>query len=117
MTAISKIQRQRGLKFASVISELAAKAPDDEIKSKMYGVVDATRKKYGYTREQKKVEISRCLDLGARTRFDIVNETPFNKQDIQELLNELVTDEIVRVEYIQINHVGPKTPHYSPIES
>lgn len=117
MTTFSRVQRQRGLKFAVAVSDMAAKAPDDEIKSRMYSVVDATRKKYGYSHEQKKSEIERCISLGARTCAEMTNETSFSKQNILEIFNELVRERKLRIEYVQLGDRGPKTAHYFPVDT
>lgn len=111
---ISKIQKRRGLNFAKVLAEIAAKAPDDQLKKQVYRVVNDTRQKYGYTWWQKRDEVERCVRLGASTIDDLMHETPFNKQEIQELLNELVAADLVRKTHSNINPTGPKVMQYFP---
>jgi hypothetical protein len=117
MSNISRVQRQRGLNYAKALSEIAPKAPDDEIKSKVYGVVAAVRKKYGYSRDEKKREILRCVRLGASTYEDVKRETHFHEMEIRELLRELEDEGMVRSEYLQIHVTGPRTFNYFPINT
>lgn len=114
---ITKIQKRKGLSYAKALAELAAKAPDNDLKAKVYSVVNAARLTYGSSWAEKKDEVVRCVTLGASTRDDLLNETPFNKQDLQEILNELVKANILRVTHRQLNSVGPKVAQYFLVDS
>jgi hypothetical protein len=112
--AITKLQRQRGLKETKALADFAARITDVEFKSDIYRVVERARKRYGYTRDQKLAEILKYIDLGARVVNDLVNETAFTKQYVAELLRDLERGGKIDCEYIQINPTGPKTAVYRP---
>ncbi len=114
---ISKAKRTSSLKFASALAEISAKAPDDEIKSRIYSTVHAIRKKYGYEWWEKKVEVERCIKFGAATISDLQRETPFNKQELQSILKELESEGTVRSEPYRVHGTGPKVLHFFPLDT
>lgn len=116
MSTLDRSDRHRALNFAKSLSEFASKAPDDEIKSGVYSIVNATRKKYGYSRDDKKAEIAYCVGLGAATRDDLVRETPFRGQELHELLTEMVRDGRLRATEAALNKVGPRVTLYFLID-
>lgn len=113
----SRIQKQRGLKWAKAQAELAARAPDEKLKADAYRVANNARMEYGYSWSDKKDEVVRCVRLGASTKDDLLRETPFNKQEIVVLLTELVGDNILRVVHAQLNHVGPRVSQYFLVDT
>ena len=112
---ISKAQRQRGLNYAKALSDLATKAPTDDLKKQTYAIVNNARKEFGYKWDTKLTEVLRCVKLGASTVADLLRETPFNKQDLQQLLRELKHAGHIRVDHAQTNNTGPYVAHYYPV--
>jgi lipase chaperone LimK len=112
-------QRRRGLEFADRIAGLALEAPDDRTKQIIYSARNAIQKLYGFTREQKKAELVRLIDLGAANITDLIQESGFSKNDVYELTRELATEKRIREAVMMSiggNGVGRPTVCYFSIE-
>ena len=112
-SGISKLQRQRCLEYAKTLAELAADAPDDQLKHQVYQVVYSARQRFGYTHEQKRAKVLQSIRLGAWTLSDLRNELPFTHPEMCEILTELEREGHLVIEKIRINQNGPRTTHYS----
>ncbi|MEO8647768.1 MAG: hypothetical protein ABI539_01240 [Acidobacteriota bacterium] len=110
MSELTNRQRRKGLDYASEVAEIAAKSPDTHTRRELYSVVKSIRHRYGYTRQQKKDVILRCIGLGASTIGDMVNETKFSRDDVHELTRELESEKQI-VSY-QLRATGNGRPSF-----
>lgn len=77
--------RRRILLYADKVATLAAEAPDITTRKEMWSVVQSIRKRFGFTMDQKQIEIWNALIIGAQTINDIVQETKFHVDDIHKI--------------------------------
>lgn len=80
--------RRKVLNYADELAAMAVRAPDRSTKRMVYAVVQSLRRDFGFSDEQKEVEVRvRILD-GASTINDLVIETKFNRDDITKIVKK-----------------------------
>lgn len=78
--------RRKILMFADEVAQLAAdRAPDSVTRKELWSVVQSIRKRFGFTVEQKQMEIWKALKDGAQTISDIILVTKFHVDDIHKI--------------------------------
>jgi DNA-binding MarR family transcriptional regulator len=95
---LSAKARRRGLDFAGRVSQLALEAPDLVTKQEVYKAARAIEKKYGFTLAEKKAYLLRLLAIGAASYAELADESGFPRQDVQNLINDLEGDGLVKIE-------------------
>src|SRR5688500_16627676 len=90
MADVTSKQRRRILTFADELATIAAeKAPDMTTRRELFQVVQSIRKRFGFTKEQKQLEVWTALHDGARTVSDLILLTGFHAGDIHEITKAL----------------------------
>ena len=116
MALITKTKRQRASVWTNALADMAAKAPSDNLKRLTYQLVNNARMEFGMSRREKRVEVLSHVEQGAATVRDLLNELPFiQKNELYELLRELVRDGEIVDRPLQTNDSGPRVSHYFPI--
>jgi hypothetical protein len=116
MAELTPKQHRMGLAYADRLAALAAEAPDSASKSEVFSAVTGIRKRYGWTREQKREEVIRAIGVGAAKVNEIVTETQLTRQDVEEIVGELERLGFVRIESFG-NIGGRPAKHYFPVTS
>jgi hypothetical protein len=74
---LSNKQRRTGLEFSNRVAALASEAPDVSTRRMLNKVVHSLRKRYGYSEEEKELEILKFIRDGAATVRELIDETGF----------------------------------------
>jgi hypothetical protein len=117
MPEITIKQRRRILMFADEVATMAAeRAPDIVTRKELWGVVQSIRKRFGFTKEQKQIEIWKALQDGAHTISDIILVTKFHRDDIHEITKAFEVAGFVEFRKINITGgAGKPTVMISPL--
>lgn len=109
-------QRRAVLEYAGRLAELAAEAPNDDAKRRVYVAVNVLRKTYGYSEQEKRQVILDKIELGASSIADLIKETGFAQPDVHRLTKELEEAGLIKLQ--KISHSGNGRPAllFFPVE-
>lgn len=99
-------KRRAGLEFSSRVAALASAAPDISTRRMLNKVVHSIRKRYGYSDTEKEFEILKCIQLGAATIGELIDETGFHKDEVYAITKRLEAMSKIRFERLRIARTG-----------
>jgi hypothetical protein len=114
---LSLKDRRRRLEYAARVSALAMDAPDVETKKIVYTACRIIEKRFGFSRDEKKILLLKLIEVGAASTEELVNESRFPSQDVYELVRELVDENKIREERLGVTYRnGRPAVRYFPSE-
>jgi hypothetical protein len=81
--------RRKVLDYADELAAMAVRAPARSAKRRVNAVVKMLRQDFGFSDEQKRRLVRKCILDGASTAKDLVKETEFNRDDVHTIVRQL----------------------------
>lgn len=114
MAEVSSKQRRRFLSFADELAAIASdRAPDITTRRELFQVVQSIRKRFGFTKEQKQLEVWFAIHDGAATVSDLIVVTKFHRDDIHEITKALEVAKFI--EFRKMSYTGRAGRHVAMI--
>jgi hypothetical protein len=100
-------KRREGLEYSNRVVRLAAESPDISTRRMLNKVVHSLRKRYGYSEEEKELEILKCIRDGATTVRELIEETGFADYEVARATKRLLSSNRIRIERMRVGRRGP----------
>jgi hypothetical protein len=115
MAEIPNKTRRRVLDFADEVTALAERAPDATTRRELLAVSQSIRKRFGFSKEDKQLEIWKWLHEGASTINDLLTLTKFHRDDVYAITKAFELAKFVEFRSISVTGNGRPSIMIFPI--
>lgn len=100
--------KRNALQIAEQLSAIARGVELAGVKRRIYAAAQGIRREYGFTQQEKQRVVFDKLMIGAVTIRDLIDETGFTRNDIEQILQQLEKNR--RIRFLSFSGGSPGRP-------
>lgn len=104
-------EKRRGLEFADLVAELAARAPDGFSKTLLYQARNTMQRHYGFSDADKRRHIAIFLHAGCSNLEELCREMGMPKAVVSEMVGKMEADHEIEITPLSVSTGGRPRSH------